>query len=238
VIPVTLFLFIDWEFTTKQIGGLKMARIWNNDETRPVENTRAKVYIDGAYLGECNLKVNVEWERSGPTSTPELFVSTPKEPEVIVIGEGYRLLGPGEKLYPGDEVYDNFIKAWVTVVRQWDVPSQCEQISTYKYRRRNRFQPTDVVVCTATGFDVYGKLGTVVGPDGALFRVIFMTSDGPITRAVSGNHLAPVPAYRAAKYQELLQSYDKVKAEKDKADLAAASAGITLQNILSQFKGI
>lgn len=217
-----------------------MAGIWNNDETRPVENTRAKVYIDGAYLGECNLKVNVEWEKPWPTSTMELFVSTPKEPEVIVIGEGYRLLGPGEKLYPGDEVYDNFIKTWVTVVRQWDASSLCEQISTYKYRRRNRFQPTEVVVCTATGFDVYGKLGTVVGPDGSsnMIRVIFMTSDGPITRAVSGCHLAPVPAYRAAKYQELLQSYDKVKAEKDKADLASTSASIKLKSVLDKFKGI
>ena len=217
-----------------------MPGIWNNDETRPVENTRAKVYIDGAYLGECNLKVNVEWEWPGPTSTMELFVSTPKEPEVIAPGEGYRLLGPGEKLYPGDEVYDNFIKAWVTVVRQWDVPSLCEQIPTYKYRRRNRFQPTEVVVCTATGFDVYGKLGTVVGPDGSsnMIRVIIMTSFGPVTRSVSGCHLAPVPAYRAAKYQELLQSYDKVKAEKDKADLASTSASIKLKDVLDKFKGI
>lgn len=217
-----------------------MAGIWSNDKTRPVENTRAKVYIDGAFLGECNLKVNVEWERSGPTSTMELFVSTPKEPKepkVVSPGEGYRLLGPGEKLYPGDEVYDP-TKTWVTVVRQWDVPSQCEQLSVYKYRRRNRFQPTDVVVCTANTFDVYGKLGEVAGPDGSLIRVIFMTPDGPVARTVSGSHLAPVPAGRATKYHELLRSYDKVKAEKDKAYQAAQSAGITLQNILSQFKGI
>jgi hypothetical protein len=213
-----------------------MAKLWNKDEARPVEETRAKVYIDGKFLGECTLKVNVEWERPGPISTMELFVSTPKEPEVVSPGEGYRLLGPGEKLYPGDEGMNG--NEWMLVARNWEDPQQCVQVTACTYRRRNRFQPEDVVVCTHAGFDVYNQLGTVVGPDHGSTRVIFMTSDGPVTRVVSGCLLAPVLIDRAKKYWELLKSYRETRAEKDNAYQAAASAGITLQNILSQFKGI
>ena len=215
-----------------------MAKLWNKDETRPVEETRAKVYIDGKFLGECSLKVNVEWERPGPISTMELFVNTPKEPEVVSPGEGYRLLGPGEKLYPGDEGMNG--NEWMLVARNWEDPWQCVQVTACTYRRRNRFRPEDVVICTHDGFDVHDQLGTVFGQGGPIdsLRVTFMTLDGPVTRIVSDNHLVPASTYRAAKYRELLKSYDKVKAEKDKAYQAAASAGTTLQNILSQFKGI
>ena len=110
-----------------------------------------KIYIDGEYIGEAEIKDFQSADKTGATAPETTLKLQFFQPMVTVTpGEGYRLLEPDEPLMELDEVmlYNSFISSSGPTWRRTWTPVRANfgaQVLPNTYRRRCKFQEGEIV---------------------------------------------------------------------------------------------